>query len=321
MKLTVKFLKILLMLAAAEISATACSDTDSLCIPAPAEKPRQTVNFDWKDAPDASPAGMRLWLYPDDWQGDPTPLDLPGREGGRVAITPGRYHLISYNNDTEWIEIHGKDAFSSHRLATRDADILEPLGVRAMTRALTSDSTQRVAACPDAVWGASDSLSIASDSRIVITPTPLTPHFTFTFEDLGNLSHVAKASASISGMAPSVSLAPLKADTAKCTHPLAAFVNPNDSTISGSFYSFGAADAPNRENRMALYVLTDTGKAYKFTQGQNLDVTDQIRNAPDPLNVDIKVRGIKIPESEEAGAQYQISVDDWGTDIVQNVPI
>lgn len=300
-----------------------CSETDTLAVVDSEVSPRQHVGFDWSLDPWASPAGMRLWLYPDDWEGSPMPLDIPGRNGGEVAITPGHYHVISYNNDTEWIIPTATENYSGHSLATRDAGILEPLGIR-NSRSMNADSTERVAAYPEPVWACNCEADIKADSQLTMHPQPLVGHYSFTFEDVGSTAHVAKASASISGMAASVNLSTLQADTAQCIHPLRAVVNAQDSTISGEFYSFGASPASGRRNRMALYLVMDNGEAYKFTQGSNLDVTDQIDTAPDPQNVEIRIKGVRIPgtgTSESEAQEFEVNVDDWGSDVKVNIPI
>lgn len=309
--------------AAAALTLASCSDTDQLgSMQCAHPYVRQHIAFDWSLDPSASPAGMRIWLYPLDWKGDAHPVDLPGRDGSDVSVTPGRYRLISYNNDLEWVLPSGETEYGSHLLSTRDADILEPLRRATASRSGSTDSGQRVAACPEPVWGAkADTVDIKSDSQIVLSPAPLHCHYTFTFEDVGPLSHVAAASASISGMTPGIEMASLSKAPGLCTHPLAATVDRDGDSISGDFYTFGVPGTPGGENRMSLYVLMDNGDGYRFTQGDNLDVTSQIESAPDPRNVHLIIRGIHIPDVSAASGDFHIEVDGWGDDVHRDLPL
>lgn len=305
-----------------------CSDTDTLC---PGCKPcvppakGQQVAYDWQLDPSASPQGMRLWLYPRDWAGDPMPLDLPGRDGGEIRVDAGRYDIISYNNDTEWITVSGHDTFLGHTLSTPASELLEPLtrGHMARVPSLAPEAGQQVAACPEPVWAAAGAETDVPESGLVtLRPVPLHCHYTYVFEDVGPLDHVLAASASISDMASQVQAATAQAGGDFCTLPLAATIDRDNDCIRGEFYTFGVPADSDPDNRMGLYVLMDDGKGYKFTEGDNLDVTAQIASAPDRREVHIVVRGVQIPDNTQAETgDFSVNVDDWGDDIIHDIPI
>ena len=59
------------------------------------------VDFDWRDAPTAAPAGMCVFFYPADGEGRPRRYDFQGVTGGQIDIPVGHYQVLCYNNDTE----------------------------------------------------------------------------------------------------------------------------------------------------------------------------------------------------------------------------
>ena len=61
---------------------------------------------------------------------------------------------------------------------------------------------------------------------------------------------------------------------------------------------------------LSLYVWLADGR--KFCYG--FDVSGQTRAAADPLNVDIVVSGLELPEP--VGGGFDVSVDGWVTTII-----
>lgn len=273
----------------------------------------QHVSFDWSADPGASPQGMRLWFYPRSWQGAPTPVDIAGRDGGDIAVPAGTYDVIAYNNDTQWIVFDGTDDFGRHTLSTRDADILEPLRDTPSRAAAVTGDGQRVAAPPEPVWAASvTALAVGAADTVHLAPSPLHCNYRFVFKVAGPLGHVVRASASLSGMSAGVSAGTGAHRGDVCTHPLAAVADAAAGTVSGSFCTFGVTGDPAVRNRLALYVVMDDGRAYKYVRGDNLDVTAQIRGARDPRNVTLEVGGITLPAGTGGeGAGFDIIADDW----------
>lgn len=290
---------------------------------------KQHVVFDWSLDPEASPAGMRLWLYPQDWKGEAFPLDLPGRDGGEVRLDPGNYLLIAFNNDSEWTYTADREDFFALSLQTRDATLLEPLEGGASFRneagtrsGVLPEGAERVAACPDAVWTASASVNFSDSSTVTLQPTPMHCHYTFRFEMNGSLQHVAKASASISGMSAACLPSTLGHRGDLCTLPLAASFSPDGNDIHGDFLTFGVPPDSQSRNRMALYLVMDNGKAYKFTEGENLDVTQQIHSASNPREVQLIIRGLTVPNPATGDEHaFEIGVDDWDSDVNINLPL
>lgn len=290
--------------AVAALLCPAC-DTDMLYWPE-ATGAHRHVSYDWSLDSTAAPGGMRLWLYPKSWSGEPVPIDLAGRDGGEVEIPDGVYDIISYNNDSEWLLASGTETFEGHGLATPDADLLGPL--REIGR---GPDGERVAATPDRAWSvAVRDVTVGGNDTIRLTPKPLHCFYRFVFDGLDGLGIVSRASATISGMADGVNPSGVTA-SAHCTHPLTAYVDTAARAITGSFTCFGVTPDSSVHNCMALYIITTDGRRFKFTAGDNLEVTAQVRGAPDPRHVTIVVHGIKLPGPDGSSGTFEPVVDDW----------
>lgn len=292
---------------------TSCH-TDDLCYEHP-HGAAITVAYDWSDAPAAEAEGMRIWLYPQTADGAAPELrDFAGLSGGKVSgLFEGRYHIISHNNDTELITYTDRDIHGAHRAGTRDADILEPMsradGVS--SSGIRSEGDERVAATPDRLWLANATdVDVKDGGVIALAPKQVHCRYTYEFRNVGHTDGIVGVSASISGMSAGVMLADGSHIGTTVTHPLEAAIDAEGERIYGESYTFGYMAQSNVPHRMALYVIMSNGQKYKYTEGEYLDVTSQVRNAPDPKNVHIVIDGLQLP-TPVSGGTFDPSVSDW----------
>ena len=75
------------------------------------------VEFDWRDAPQADPAGMCVYFYPIEGGGGYR-FDFSNAIGGEVDLRVGKYLVLCYNNDTEAVEFYNTDDFWTHGIYT-----------------------------------------------------------------------------------------------------------------------------------------------------------------------------------------------------------
>lgn len=309
-----KLSKMILTALIALIILPSCN-TDELCYSHPHEGAIE-VRFDWSDAPEASPEGMRVWFYPSADAGRGFPLDLKP-SGGIARVGEGVYDLLTYNNDCDSHTFVNTDAFGSHALTTDRCDILEPMyGPSMRSAGLRSEADEPVMASTDPIWTASlQQLDIRTGEVVTLRPKALHCHYTFEFRNVGPVDKIDKVSASISGMSGIVYLSSGELSRTPVTLAVEAHVGgrARGNSISGEFYTFGHHEDVTAPHRMALYVEFNTGQKVKFTTGDNLDVTRQIHSAPDPTDVHIIIDGISIPEPMEGGGGFGPSVDDWST--------
>lgn len=80
-------------MAALLVAATSCEHKD-LCHDH-AHAVEVEVVFDWRNAPDAAPASMSLYLFPGD--GEALRYDFTGRDGGTIRVPIGKYEALCLN--------------------------------------------------------------------------------------------------------------------------------------------------------------------------------------------------------------------------------
>lgn len=219
---------------------------------------------------------------------------------------------------------------------TRETDILYSLPAK--DREADSDRPEsegeKVVECPDMMWGCAYydfSLSYEGVNYIpygtensgtdeVFSPKfilearqkPLTPHYTCRVEDVENLSGVKSLGAALSGMAGSLVFCSGERTDYPVTLPFN-MRRADERSIEGDFHSFGLPDSPDRPNVLYIFVVLKDGRKFSY----RFDVTDQVRKAPDPMEVTVVVRGLKLEESEiEGDGGFDVGVDGWITIIV-----
>lgn len=299
------------------------------------------VVFDWRDAPEASPEGMVVWFYPmDNTNSDVIRIDLTGRNGGEVMVPPGRYHVITYNNDTELSRAGGSDAFITHHLFTREGSVIEPAtGTRSGNQPPRPAGTEneRVVVSPDEVWGCKAlnvevtelGLSylcfpleekddwyglppIVTEHVITLYPHDLVCHYSYEVRNVKNLESVTNMCAVLTGMAPTLFLHNESLGTECVSIPLPAY-KADDTTIRGEFLTFGHHAGNEAPHRFGLYLWNSEGKTLFYgKEGEKFDVTEQIHTAPNRRRVHFIIDGLDLPPvTSDEGDGWKPSFDDW----------
>lgn len=292
-----------------------------------------TIAPDWSEAPNASPEGMAYIFFP----ADGSPLwrfDFPGRAGGQVSMNAGDYCFLSYNDDTYNIIFRGDNRYYTCEAYTPAADLLGGIPASLWGRQLPDSKDEKVVESPDMLWGCAycnfslqfdgvrynPSPVDAGDTETEFSPEavltalqrPLTAHYSYRIENVENLSGVKSMSAALSGMAGSMFLASRKQSSYPSTISVKASAG-DATTIAGTFNTFGIPPKPSAGNILRLFVVIKDNRRFCY----EFDVTDQIRSAPDPMNVSLLLRGLtlEIPEDDD-GTGFDVNVDGWTTVIV-----
>lgn len=278
---------------------------------------------DWQLASDASPGGMAYIFFPHDGS-VPWRFDFIGGAAGKVTLPVGAYSFLSYNDDTGTVIFSEESGYDGYQATTSAAD-------SPGAACQGDESEQRVLRTPDRLWGCacsyvdlwydgvrytdtgegtSEAGSVfSSDFILTALQRPLTAHYTFCIEDVENLSAVSSVSATLSGMAGSLSLA----SGAKGRYPSTLLLKAavlDSSTVGGSFYTFGIPHTPGVPNILSLFVVIKDGRRFCY----RFDVSAQVRDAPDPMEVMLIVRGLTIESpSGGDGTGFDITVDGWQT--------
>lgn len=291
------------------------------------------VEFDWSKAPDANPAGMCVFFYPEDG-GEAVRYDFKGREGGEIEIIVGNYRAIAYNNDTETVR-YANGGFETHRLYTSETSVLEPLlGRDVDSKPLPEDAeNDRVVRTPDMVWATSSeqisitetethydheiitgemsgpSLKVDNTGEVVVitfTPEEVVCHYSYEYQNVKNLRNVSKMSAALTGMSGVYYPGLWQLDKECITLPFEAQSFGKNSII-GNFLTFGHHLDKTQKHWMVLYTFLIDGRLMIYFT----DVTGQVHNAPDPRHVHIIIPNLPIPDVDQDKGSFQPSVDEW----------
>ncbi|MCC8036949.1 MAG: DUF5119 domain-containing protein [Bacteroidales bacterium] len=276
------------------------------------------LEYDWSAAPEAQPRGMCAFFYPDEPEGEVLRYDFTGRDGGEITVPVGSYQVIAYNNDTEATQFQGWGSLSTHEAFTREGNVLEPVlgsGVYQAPRA-TGSENEPVVIQPDMVWSATRChVTVTADTRvIVLRPEVRVCTYSYEIRHVSNLAYISQCCASLSGLSPTLWMADDIPGDGQATIPFEA-ISDGESTITGEFLTFGYDTHYRRENRFLLYVwLSDGQKLCYGTESARFEVSEQIRQAPDPRHVHIIIDGLELPTPSGNANGYAPSVDDWSVE-------
>lgn len=304
-------------MAALLVAATSCEHKD-LCLDH-AHAVEVEVVFDWRNAPDAAPASMSLYLFPGD--GEALRYDFTGRDGGTIRVPIGKYEALCLNSDTENIGYRNTERKGTFEVTTQTSPLLgglSALGVRS-EGAPRADGVgdERVALSPDMLWSDhAESIElkhIPARQRITLYPEQSVCRYTVEIRNAENLKYVFGVSGSISGLAGGLlpGTGPDALTGERVTIPFDAAVgegeNGEKSVVTGGLLTFGHSPAVDKAHQLTVYAVLSDGSKWYYTY----DVTGQIHSAPDPRNVHIVLDGLPLPKPITNGGGFQPEVEPW----------
>ena len=221
---------------------TACEHKD-LCYDHPHSASVEVV-FDWTEAPDAHPATMSLYLYPEDGS-EPMRYEFTKREGGTIVVPEGMYDALCVNSDKETHRIVDKERMETFQVTTGNTRSLRgTLATRSETapKARGAEEERNVME-PEALWSDhAERLDISPASgvrRIVLTPKPRVNTCSVEVRNVENLRHVSALSASLTGMAGGWLAGIDELTTEKVTIPFEVCANEDKTMLTGDLSFFG----------------------------------------------------------------------------------
>jgi hypothetical protein len=318
-----KTYKLLAVSAALVMLTTGCEHKD-LCYDHTANG-HVTVVFDWRNAPDANPETMSIYLYPKSG-GSGLRYDFVGRDGGTIEIAAGEYVAVCVNSDLHYTYVQQGatsaddpddspaelykffEVTSDNSSVTYNLDGVSPLSA---PRARGTED-ERVAMSPEPFWTDVQTditvrnISDASKQVITLYPKQSYCKYTVNLQNVENIDNVYEISATISGMAGGYYIARRSATNEVVTVPFAVSVDTDNASAQGEFNTFGhCPGGDNHAHTVLIYVIMKDGTKYYTT----VDVTDQVHNAPDPYNVVISIDNLPLPSVITGG--QSVSVEEW----------
>lgn len=329
----IKYIVMCMVAAIVALSFTSCEHKD-LCYQHP-HGIKLEVEFNWENAPEAAPGGMCLFFYPEDG-GKPRRFDV-AKDGGNVYLEVGKYNVVIYNNDSEYVRYSYSNYFD-HMLYTRESGILEPIGRGRRSNGIprppdTSDESVRLA--PDMMWGCSamnievtdfgakyTHEVIGSDKKepqlqidavdkfkFIFYPEELMCRYTYEVINLKNIEYVYEVCGLLTGMSGTYTLATGEIGADCVSLPVEAFKDSKAQIINGEFHTFGHRPDVDKKHYMMMYFCYSDSMIYPFYW----DLTDQVNNAPDPRRVHLVLDAVNVdlPDAIKNGSGFIPSVDDF----------
>ena len=281
------------------------------------------VVFDWRNAPDADPQSMALYLYPVEG-GKPLRYIFSGREGGEIHLPFGQYHAICINADnTDWAILKDMDDPQSASVNVGELSSVSPLrslGDVVKAHPEFVDGNDNVMDLPHSTWTTGmlgfDARYDGTDKTLVLCPSDPLCYYTVDIYDVEGLEQREEISltATLSNMSDGVYI--FSGNTITKGHALPFILQKGDSSRSlhGEFVTFGENSEVGFTHHLTLY--TQTRKATRDGESEGLviqakDVSDQVHGASDPHNVHIVIHGASVPEPSKTGAGLTVDVNGW----------
>ena len=271
------------------------------------------VVFDWTEAPDANPATMSLYLYPEDGS-EPMRYEFTNRKGGTIDVPIGIYDAICVNSDKETHRIQHKDRLETFEVTTGNTRTLRgALTPRSETapRARGAEKERNVLE-PEALWSDhAERLDIHPETglrKIVLTPKSRVNTCTVEIRNVENLRHVSAVSASVTGMAGGWLPGIDELTDEKVTIPFEVRANEEKTMLTGSLSFFGHCPKEAGEHKLMIYALMSDGNTYYYEE----DVTDQLHDpAQDPTHIVIVINKLPLPKPITGGGGFDPNVKEW----------
>lgn len=275
---------------------------------------RINVVFDWREAPDAHPQSMALYLYPDGG-GRPLRYVFQNCTGGEISVPVGSYKALCMNNDnTDWAELRNTDAIETFEIHT------PPVAGISLTDLRSADTTEQqdtaLVQTPDLLWsdaGERFSLSPAdTEKTLTMYPAESGCHYTIDIYDIDNPASVADRNlfATFSGLADGYDPGTHHPSANNVTMPLSMTISDDGTQIHGEFLNFGQCPDIRYTNELRVHVFLADGSAWAYS----FDVTDQAHSAPDPRHVHIVLRGLPVPKPIDLAGGLRPVVEEWLTE-------
>ncbi|MDE6270391.1 MAG: DUF5119 domain-containing protein [Muribaculaceae bacterium] len=297
----------------AGLMATSCRHKD-LYMDEPMSTGLQVV-FDWRDAPEANPASMAMYLYENDGN-KPLRYIFDNPHGGEIKAPFGIRHAICMNADnSDWAALRNHENIETFEIYTQD---IEDLGARSLPlkgipRAEGTES-ERLASAPHMLWGSrTNNISInphTGTQTITLYPHEAICYYTVDVLDVDNLDGLSGTTvdATLSGLAEAYNFGADAPSGQQATMPFVLHSGSDGSSLHGEYLTFGETPGYSGKHFLTVYMVLADGSKWWHA----FDVTDQVSDAPDPKHVHIVVRGLPLPEPPSgSGTSLTPDVNEW----------
>lgn len=291
-----------------------CSCDYELCYDHPHTGELRVV-FDWRNAPDASPQSMSLYLFPQSG-GEPLRYEFTDITGSVITVPEGTYDAACINSDTEMILYRNTGDLETFECYTRSTELLagySSYGVRSesVPRAEGTDD-ERVTVSPDMAWSdrtADIGVVKGRDNTLTLYPSEAVATYTVEIHNAENLKYAAALGGSLSSLSGGFLLGTGITTDELVTVPFDAYKSEDKTTLHASFLAFGQPQARKCPHTLIIYAILSDNAKWCYTY----DVTRQVHEAPDPYHVHIVLDELPLPKPIQNGNGFRPDIDEWKT--------
>lgn len=284
-----------------------CTHKDIVC---PYEETRVVrVSFEWDRASGADPAGMTIYFYPLGEGGQVWRFDVAGRDGGEVELPIGRYRMLAVNNDLPGLTFTGQNGYQTLTATTRELDqsYVCPTGMLYSGKVDEAEVTL----CGVSYITEEGSLKECPVGVIRCWPDSMATVYTVNVEEIRGIERVRSVSMVLEGLAAQKYIYSDEAEGAASLLTQAEI----DRRGSGAFHTVTTglgSPAEGGETFLTVIGTKTDGLIFK----KSFNVTDQVSNSPNPLNVLINIKGLTIAENDstqttDPDVGMTVGVDGW----------
>lgn len=272
------------------------------------------VVFDWRNAPDAAPESMSVYLFPSDG-GEVLRYELTDHNGGSIRVPIGHYDALCLNSDTKNVSCRNTSRLETFEVTTPTTTLLTNLasiGVRSDGAPQAEGAeNERIALSPDRLWGDYSQgivlRQMPEKQTITFYPADRVCRYTVEIRNARNLKYVLGVSGSLSSLAGGLYAGKSQLTDECVTIPFDVSISEDQTSLSAELLTFGHCPSTQNMHHLIIYaVLSDESKWY-----YTYDVTEQIHAASDQRNVHILLDGLPLPDPIASGGGFQPSVDEW----------
>lgn len=281
------------------------------------------VVFDWRYAPDADPASMTLFMYPEGG-GDPLRYDFAGRDGGIIEIAPGVYNAICINSDKRDVIYENQQLFDAFEVTTPSLSSVtfdKSFSCRASELPGTEGSVMMMQ--PPMLWSSSETgfkVTVSTTPRpvsgkgkatvdhqvLTMYPKPIVDIYEVTVKNVRNSQFLKTLSGTINNMSDGYLAGPQKDTDTSVILNFGLNHDVEKANAQGRFQTFGHCPNERGKHRLILYAILTDGSKYYY----EFDVSDQAHNPPDENGIyHIVVEFLDI--EEPTGSGMAPNVNEW----------
>ena len=296
------------------------------------------VVFDWRNAPDAAPESMRLYLYPSDGS-KPFVYEFSDYRGGRIEVPAGRYRVICVNSDTESILYRNIDSYDTFEAYASDGTLT--VG----SAAVQPEENERVVQSLDLLYTARLSPftieALEDGQTLTLCPELSMNRHRITITGVSNLKYISSGNLACTVAGVPGGLLVGKGETTAETVTVAfGLTSDGESTLTADFVCFsetkrrdstpddGEDENENEDededdgddgvtppaaiHKMRVYVATTDGiKDYVFNVPLSTSSGGNSGSDDDSGSSSIEVDSLPLPKPIVNGGGFHPDVDGW----------